>query len=133
MRNIIKNETKNANKNNLVCSIFAIFLIFWTLELKKLPWWLPVFKPDFQIFPYNEQLRVKKYQHSNFSSKAVNKIIAEAEAKETLFASAVPQQFFCQHNQTNLCICLNNSLGSLWKLLWQCVLLNESRVNKSRN
>ena len=33
-------------------------------------------------------------QHSNFSSKAVGKIIAEVEAKKSLFASAVPQHFF---------------------------------------
>ena len=30
-----KNETKNANKNSLFCSIFVIFLIFWPLELRK--------------------------------------------------------------------------------------------------
>ena len=34
-RNAIKNETKNVNKNSLVCLIFVIFLIFWTLELRK--------------------------------------------------------------------------------------------------
>ena len=33
-------------------------------------------------------------QHSNFSSKAVDKIIAEVEAKKTLLASAVPRLFF---------------------------------------
>ena len=32
-------------------------------------------------------------QHSNFSSKTVGKIIAEAKAKKT-FASALPRQFF---------------------------------------
>ena len=42
-------------------------------------------------------------QRSNFISKAASKIIAETEAKKT-FALAVPQQFFCQCNQTNLCI-----------------------------
>ena len=46
----MKNETKNVNKNSLFCSIFVIFLIF-------LVWWSPVFKPDFYIFSYNEQLR----------------------------------------------------------------------------
>ena len=48
----------------------------------------------------------KSCQRSNFSSKAVGKIIAEVEAKKTLFASAVPRQFFCRRNRTNLCICL---------------------------
>ena len=46
------NETKNVNKNSLFCSFFVIFLIFWPLELKK----PPVFKPDFYIFSFNEQL-----------------------------------------------------------------------------
>ena len=63
------------------------------------------------------------HQHSNFSSKAVGKIIAEVEAKKILFASAVPRQFFCRHNRTNLCICLGNSLGSLRKLLRQCCFI----------
>ena len=36
---------------------------------------------------------MKLLQRSNFSSKAVGKIIAEAEAEKT-FASAVPRQFF---------------------------------------
>ena len=35
VRNAIKNETKNVNKNSLFCSIFVIFLIFWPLELRK--------------------------------------------------------------------------------------------------
>ena len=34
-RNAWKNETKNANKNSLFCSIFVIYLIFWPLELRK--------------------------------------------------------------------------------------------------
>ena len=50
MRNTIKNETKNVSKSSLFCSIFVIFLIF-------LVWWSPVFKTDFYIFSYNEQLR----------------------------------------------------------------------------
>ena len=33
-------------------------------------------------------------QYLNFNSKAAGKIIAEAEASKTLFASAVPWQFF---------------------------------------
>ena len=36
-------------------------------------------------------------QRWNFSSKVVGKITAEVEAKKT-FASAVPQQSFCQRN-----------------------------------
>ena len=40
-------------------------------------------------------------QRSDFSSKAVGKIIAEAEAKKT-FASAVPRYFFCQHKQISI-------------------------------
>ena len=35
-----------------------------------------------------------EFQHSNFSSKAISKIIAEVEAKKTLFTSAVPGNFF---------------------------------------
>ena len=34
VRNAIKNETKNVNKNSLFYLIFVIFLIFWPLELK---------------------------------------------------------------------------------------------------
>ena len=34
------------------------------------------------------------FQSSKFSSRAVSKIITEAEAKKTLSASAVPWQFF---------------------------------------
>ena len=34
-------------------------------------------------------------QRSNFSSKAIGKIIAKAEAKKT-FASAVPRQYFAE-------------------------------------
>ena len=38
------------------------------------------------------------YQRSNFRSKVVSKIIAEAEAKKTVFDSAVPRQTFCRRN-----------------------------------
>ena len=41
-----KNKTRNVSKNSLFCLIFVIFFIF-----------SPVFKPDFYIFSYNEQLR----------------------------------------------------------------------------
>ena len=71
-------------------------------------------------------------QRSNFSSKAVVKIIAEAEVKKT-FASAIPRQFFCQRNQTNLCIYLGNSLGSLGMLLQQCCFIYEPGVNETQN
>ena len=40
-----------------------------------------------------------RVQRSDFSSKVVGKIIAEAEAKKT-FASAVPWQFFYQRSWT---------------------------------
>ena len=67
-----------------------------------------------------------------FSSKAVVKIIAEAEVKKT-FASAIPRQCFCQRNQTNLCIYLGNSLGSLGMLLQQCCFIYEPGVNETQN
>ena len=56
------------------------------------------------------------------SAQKSGKIIAEAEAKKT-FASAVPCQFFCRRNRTNLCICLGNSLGSYRKLLRLCCFI----------
>ena len=49
-------ETKNVNKNSLVCLIIVIFLFFWPLELRKKHGNPLVFKPDFYIFSYNEQL-----------------------------------------------------------------------------
>ena len=71
-------------------------------------------------------------QRSNFSSKAVGKIIAGAEAEKT-FTSAMPRQFFCQRNRTNLCIYLRNSLGSLGVLLQQCCFIYEPGVNETQN
>ena len=65
-----------------------------------------------QRFFLSMSLRELLAQHSNFSSKAVDRIIAKAEAKKT-FALAMPWQFFCQHNQANVCICLGNSHSSL--------------------
>ena len=35
MWNVIKNETKNVNKNSFFCSIFVIYLIFWPLTLRN--------------------------------------------------------------------------------------------------
>ena len=47
-------------------------------------------------------------QHSKFRSKAVSKIIDEAEAKKNLFASAVQQQSFCQCNQKISVFCVED-------------------------
>ena len=54
MRNTIKNESKNVNKNSVFCSIFVIFFTFWP---EKIAWWTPVLKHYFYIFYYNEPLR----------------------------------------------------------------------------
>ena len=37
-----------------------------------------------------------EFQRSNFSSKVINRIIAEVEAKKTLFTLAVPGNFFAK-------------------------------------
>ena len=34
-RNAIKNETKNVNQNSLFSLTFAIFWVFWPIELRK--------------------------------------------------------------------------------------------------
>ena len=34
-RNAIKNETKNVNQNSFFSLIFAIFWMFWPIELRK--------------------------------------------------------------------------------------------------
>ena len=36
---------------------FCNILDLLTSRIQKIAWWTPVFKPDFHIFPYNEQLR----------------------------------------------------------------------------
>ena len=51
-----KNEITNVNKSSLFCSTFVMFLIFWPLELRK-QHGDSVFKHDFYIFSYIEQLR----------------------------------------------------------------------------
>ena len=45
-----KNETKNVNK---FCNIFDLL----TSRTQKIARWTPVFKPDFYVFSFNEQLR----------------------------------------------------------------------------
>ena len=53
-RNAIKIQTKDVNKNGLVCSIFGFDLL--TSRTQKIARWPPVFKRNFHIFSYNEQL-----------------------------------------------------------------------------
>ena len=67
-------------------------------------------------------------QHSNFSSKAVGKIITEAEAKKKLFAN-----FFANVIEQISVFALAIPSVVFGSYFGNFVLFNESRVNKSRN
>ena len=56
--NAIKNEAKNVKlrKTNFLFIFYNIFDLL-TSRTNKIIRWTPVFKPDFQIFSYNEQPR----------------------------------------------------------------------------
>ena len=74
MRNAIKNETKNAIKNSLICSNFVIFLIFWHLELRKLhrePLFLNLIFPYFPIMinKFHQNFFLVRFHFSRIFSK----------------------------------------------------------------
>ena len=52
-----KNETKNANKNSLFCFNFCDIFHLLTSRTQKIARWPHVFKPDFYIFSFNQQLK----------------------------------------------------------------------------
>ena len=50
-------KTENVNKKQSLLFSFCNIFDLLTSRTQKIAWWAPVFKPDFYIFPYNEQLR----------------------------------------------------------------------------
>ena len=66
-RKVIKNETKKLNKNGIVCSIFVIFLIFWSLEFWKHYGDLLFLSLVFTYFPImNNSWKLKEISSTSF-------------------------------------------------------------------
>ena len=94
------------------------------------------------LFPYicspaiyqRKSSHYKSYQQrSNFSSKAIGKIIAEAEAKKNILPRQCLSNFFANVIEQISVFALAIPSAVFGSYFGNFVLFNESRVNKSRN
>ena len=56
-RNAIKKWNQECKQKQSLLYNFRDIFDLLTYRTQKIAWWPPVFKPDFYIFSYNEQLR----------------------------------------------------------------------------